>query len=171
MNTEVKKNIRFKVAHCRLDRDQNECWFMANIKGDIRSGISQSEEDFDYDNFIPTSPLNIEEGTESSSESFFEELDDLDLDFTESGLMDSVGFNDDTLQRSSRYKFYSQGARTYQYDRITKIQTICPNKKKKLYESIGLSCNDLRKSKKRIQIFLESIYFIFIFSSSICSVS
>ena len=126
---------------------------MANIKGDLRSGISQSEENFDYDNFTPTSSPNIEDGKESSSEDFFEEMNDLDLNLTGSDLMDSVGFNDDTIQRSSRYKAYSQGRRTYQYDRITEIQTICPNEKKKLYESIGLSCNDLRKSKKEFKFF------------------
>ena len=124
---------------------------MANIKGDLRSGISQSEKDFDYDNFIPTSPHNIEEGTESESESFFREMDDLDLTWLDS--TDSMGFNDDTLQRSSRYKSYSSRGTTYQYDRITEIKTFCPYEKKKLYESIGLSCNDLRKSIKEFNFF------------------
>ena len=134
----------------------NECWFMANIKGDLRSGLSQTEEDFDYENFIPTFPPNIEEKTESSSESgdgLFGELDNMDLDLTEPLSMDTVGFNDETLPRSSRYNTYSQRGTSYHYDKITEIQTICPYEKKKLYESIGLSCNDLRKSIQEIKFF------------------
>ena len=126
---------------------------MANIKGDLTSGLSQSEEDFDYENFTPTSPPKIEKETESSSESLFGELDNLDLNLDGPDSMDLLSSNNETLQRASRYTSYPQSGTRNQDPRITEIKTICPYEKKRLYESIGLSCSDLRKSIKEFNFF------------------
>ena len=113
--------------------------------GDPKQGIQeQSEELFDYEQFIPPVPTVAEQGNAESLRN--EELDaqSSEIDALLNFSMDeepSVFFNEN-LNRTSRYNLYMPYA---SIDQITDILTTCSLEQKELYESNGLSCTDLRK--------------------------
>lgn len=107
------------------------------MKGKPEYGINQQEKSFDYERFIPPTipptippPAETQDYGDFNSEEIFGEFDEV---------MNDSNPTNGTLLRASRNYFNNQ-----KYIRRSDINTVCPDKVKRLYESNRLSCTNLR---------------------------
>ena len=107
------------------------------MKGKPEYGINQQEKSFDYERFIPPTipptippPAETQDYGDFNSEEIFGEFDEV---------MNDSNPTNETLLRASRNYFNNQ-----KYIRRSDINTVCPDKVKRLYESNRLSCTNLR---------------------------
>ena len=112
------------------------------MNGNPEKGIRQPETDFDYEQFVPSEPVqeNENEGPENSSNAEMSAEMDALMNFSMDSSTEFSSYNE-TLMRSTRYGTYMPFQSSNQ---ITNIETMCSYEQKKLYEKNGLSCTDLR---------------------------
>ena len=142
------------MLHCEEDKSLDECWFMPKMKGKAKEGISQADVNFDYEPFISTETstqyLDIAGQNATQMNAAFE--DTLASDSSNDYYTDTDYGSHERKKRNVNEEFIE----------ITKIDTACPSKLRKLYESEGLYCSDLRNVNS-ISYILYNIHMYHIF--------